>query len=123
MKNLKFLLIFLLVFTFTVPSFAADSTITNLTDLSAVPDSDDEFVMWDNSTALTKKVSYSNLADIRVDIARNLLINGGMTHAQRGASGSASFTAATTPAIQTDTNIKQNLLNTFSLMCLPLMPR
>ena len=111
MKNLKFLLILLLLLVFAVPSFAADSTITGLTDLSAVPDSDDEFVMWDNSTALTKKVSYSNLADIRVDIAKNLLINGGMTHAQRGASGSASFTSATNTANDDDTVLIDRMLN------------
>ena len=111
MKKLKFLLIFLLAFTFAVPSFAADSTITNLTDLSAVPDSDDEFVMWDTSTVTTKKVSYSNLADIRVDIAKNVLINGGMTHAQRGASGSASFTSATNTANDDDTVLIDRMLN------------
>ena len=103
MKKLKFLLIFLLAFAFSVPSFAADSTITNLADLLAVPDSDDEFVMWDTSTVTTKKVSYSNLADIRVDIARNLLVNGGMTHAQRGASGSATFTDGTNTVNSDDT--------------------
>ena len=111
MKKLKFLLIFLLAFAFTVPSFAADSTITDLTDLSAVPDSDDEFVMWDTSTVTTKKVSYSNLADIRVDIAKNVLINGGMTHAQRGASGSASFTSATNTANDDDTVLIDRMLN------------
>ncbi len=105
MKKLKFLLIFLLALAFVSPSFAANSTITNLTDLSAVPDSDDEFVMWDNSTALTKKVSYSNLADIRVDIAKNVLINGGMAIAQRGASGSASFTDGTNTVNSDDTVI------------------
>ena len=105
MKKLKFLMIFLMVLAFTVPSFAADSTITNLTDLSAIPDSDDEFVMWDSSTVTTKKVSYSNLADIRVDIAKNVLINGGMAIAQRGASGSASFTDGTNTVNSDDTVI------------------
>lgn len=101
MKNLKFLLIFLLALSFAVPSFAADSTVTGLTELSAVPASDDEFVVWDTSTVSTKKVTYSNLGAF--GIGKNLLINGGMRHAQRGASGSASFTSATTPANSDDT--------------------
>lgn len=216
MKKLnKFLLIFLLSLSLAFPSFAADSTITGLTDLAGVPATDDEFAVWDTSTTSTKKVSYAYIAtfpnadayggltsavaaigatettvlintaqtvsdDLTVpatmslfivrggsisvantktltingtviagsyqiftgtgtttysgtgisygkwwsggddsvntprgtnDIlgftyapfGKNLLVNGGMEHAQRGASGSASFTAATTPANNDDT--------------------
>lgn len=53
------------------------------------------------------KAGIDALADTRIDVAdlrrKNALINGSMEHAQRGASGSASFTAATTPANDDDT--------------------
>ena len=99
MKKLRLLLILFLVLNLSVPLFAADSTIDGLTELAEVPAADDEFAIWDTSTASTKKVLYSNIAP---QIGKNALINGAMLHAQRGASGSASFTAATTPANSDD---------------------
>ena len=46
-------------------AFTADTTIPNLEDLAGVPESDDEFILWDASTSLTKKVSYSYLNYLR----------------------------------------------------------
>jgi len=81
----------------------ADIKITDLSELTTPADADILEIVDDVAgTPTSKKVTVKNLISTKIP-HRNLLVNGQGEHAQRGASGSASFTSATTPANSDDT--------------------
>lgn len=74
MKRLLFIIFLSLSLCF--PVYGADQKISELTDLAAKPASDDELVIFDSSTGLTKKVDYTYFEDIK-----NVNLYGGLTAA------------------------------------------
>lgn len=61
----KLIAIFLILILIPAVSYAADETVAEQTALGAQPATDDSFLVWDTSTGLQKKVTYSNMVDIK----------------------------------------------------------
>lgn len=75
--NVYVIILLSVLFTFfCFPAYGADQKISELTALGAKPASDDELVIYDSSTGLTKKVDYTYLEDIK-----NVNLYGGLTAA------------------------------------------